>query len=146
MEETWMTARWPNHMFCSLLAVTMVNVQNAGVYFVICLKWTHSLLANSLHNNLKKTSTSLPSKCNGNVHDMVKHPIILWHSPHTENLIRVDWSDADPNIRLGSVNAQLSMLELTSPVFQESFTALNVIPNIKWKHQWKNSFIHNSVF
>ena len=24
---------WPNHMFCFLLAVTMVNVHNAGVYF-----------------------------------------------------------------------------------------------------------------
>ena len=28
-----MTTRWPNHVFCFLLAVTMVNVQNAGVYF-----------------------------------------------------------------------------------------------------------------
>ena len=33
MEETWMTTCWPNHIFCFLLAVTMVNVQNAGVYF-----------------------------------------------------------------------------------------------------------------
>ena len=33
MEETWMTTRWPNRVFCFLLAVTMVNVQNAGVYF-----------------------------------------------------------------------------------------------------------------
>ena len=28
-----MTTHWPNCMFCFLLAVTMVNVQNAGVYF-----------------------------------------------------------------------------------------------------------------
>ena len=33
MEETWMTTCWPNRVFCFLLAVTMVNVQNAGVYF-----------------------------------------------------------------------------------------------------------------
>ena len=33
MEETWMTTHWPNHVFCFLLAVTVVNVQNAGVYF-----------------------------------------------------------------------------------------------------------------
>ena len=33
MEETWMTTRWPNRVFCFLLAVTVVNVQNAGVYF-----------------------------------------------------------------------------------------------------------------
>ena len=31
MEETWMTTCWPNHVFCFLLAVTVVNVQNAGV-------------------------------------------------------------------------------------------------------------------
>ena len=28
-----MTTCWPNHVFCFLLAVTMVNVQNDGVYF-----------------------------------------------------------------------------------------------------------------
>ena len=33
MEETWMTTCLPNHVFCFLLAVTVVNVQNAGVYF-----------------------------------------------------------------------------------------------------------------
>ena len=33
MEETWMTSRWLNRVFCFLLAVTMVNVQNAGSYF-----------------------------------------------------------------------------------------------------------------
>ena len=32
MKQTWMTTCWPNHVFCFLLAVTMVNVQNAGVY------------------------------------------------------------------------------------------------------------------
>ena len=33
MKETWMTNHWPNCVFCFLLAVTVVNVQNAGVYF-----------------------------------------------------------------------------------------------------------------
>ena len=33
MEETWMTTCWSNRVFCFLLAVTMVNVQNVGVYF-----------------------------------------------------------------------------------------------------------------
>ena len=28
-----MTSRWPNRVFCFLLAVTMVNIQNAGCYF-----------------------------------------------------------------------------------------------------------------
>ena len=57
-----------------------------------------------------------------------------------------EWSGANPNIRLGSVNARLLVLGLTAPVLQESFTALNVTPTIKWKPQWKNSLIHNSVF
>ena len=33
MEETWMTTCWPNCVFCFLHAVTVVNVQNAVVYF-----------------------------------------------------------------------------------------------------------------
>ena len=28
-----MTTRWPNRVFGFLLAITVVNVQNAGVYF-----------------------------------------------------------------------------------------------------------------
>ena len=28
-----MTTRWPNHVFGFLLAIMVVNVQNAGVYF-----------------------------------------------------------------------------------------------------------------
>ena len=34
MEETWMTMRWANHMFCFLLTITIVNIQNAAVYFL----------------------------------------------------------------------------------------------------------------
>ena len=34
MEETWMTMRWANCVFCFLLAVMMINVQNTAVYFL----------------------------------------------------------------------------------------------------------------
>ena len=34
MEETWMTMHWPNRVFCFLLAIAMVNVQNAATYFL----------------------------------------------------------------------------------------------------------------
>ena len=34
MEETWMTMHWPNRVFWFLLAMTMVNVQNAATYFL----------------------------------------------------------------------------------------------------------------
>ena len=33
IEETWMTTHWPNRVFCFLLALTIVYVQNAGCYF-----------------------------------------------------------------------------------------------------------------
>ena len=33
LEETWLTSRWPNRDFSFLLAVTVVNVQNAATYF-----------------------------------------------------------------------------------------------------------------
>ena len=55
MEETWMTTRWPNRIFCLLLAVTMVNVQNAGVYFCSFPKvdslTAHKLIAQQLIEN-----------------------------------------------------------------------------------------------
>ena len=34
MEETWMTMRWATHVFCFLLTITIVNIQNAAVYFL----------------------------------------------------------------------------------------------------------------
>ena len=33
MEEMWRTAHWPHCVFCFLLAMTVVNIQNGGVYF-----------------------------------------------------------------------------------------------------------------
>ena len=55
MEETWMTTHCPNHVSCFLLTVTVVNVQNAAVYFcglpkVDALK-THKLIAQQLIEN-----------------------------------------------------------------------------------------------
>ena len=29
-----MTRQWPNHVFCFLLAVTIVNIENVGTYFL----------------------------------------------------------------------------------------------------------------
>ena len=34
MEETWMTMHWANCIFCFLLAVTVMNIQNAACYFL----------------------------------------------------------------------------------------------------------------
>ena len=34
LEETWMTTRWPNCVFSFILAVSIVNIQNAASYFL----------------------------------------------------------------------------------------------------------------
>ena len=34
LEETWMMMRWPNHIFSFILAVSIVNIQNAASYFL----------------------------------------------------------------------------------------------------------------
>ena len=55
MEETWMTMHWPNRVFCFLLAITMVNVQNAATYFLNKPKMeslqSRQLIAKALINN-----------------------------------------------------------------------------------------------
>ena len=55
MEETWMMMQWLNRVFCFLLAVTMVNVQNAATYFLnkpkINSLQSRRLIAEALINN-----------------------------------------------------------------------------------------------
>ena len=55
MEETWMMMQWPNQVFCFLLAITMVNVQNAATYFLnkpkIDSLQSRRLIAETLINN-----------------------------------------------------------------------------------------------
>ena len=34
LEETWMTMRWPNRVFSFILAVFIVNIQNAASNFL----------------------------------------------------------------------------------------------------------------
>ena len=66
MEETWMTTRWPNRVFCFLVAVTMVNMQNAANYFVKTPKLdsllARCLIAKQLINNKHLHSETMPKK------------------------------------------------------------------------------------
>ena len=67
MEETWMTTHWPNHIFCFLLAVTVVNVQNAEVYFcglpkVDMLKACKLIAQQRIENKYARTWEESPSK------------------------------------------------------------------------------------
>ena len=66
MEETWMTMHWPNRVFCFLLALTMVNIQNAATYFaktskMDCLS-ARRLIAKQLINNKYLCSQLTPKK------------------------------------------------------------------------------------
>ena len=60
-----MTTRWPNHVFCFLVAVTLVNVQNAK-YFVKTPKLdslsARRLIAKQLINNNHLRSGTTPKK------------------------------------------------------------------------------------
>ena len=61
-----MTMRWPNCVFCFLLAMTMVNVQNAATYFLQRPKldslqaWR--LIAKALINNVHLCTGMTPQK------------------------------------------------------------------------------------
>ena len=59
-----MTMHWPNHVFCFLLAVTMVNVQNAASYFLQKPKLDslqgRSLIAKTLINNVHLRTGTTP--------------------------------------------------------------------------------------
>ena len=66
MEETWMMMHWPNHGFCFLLAVTMVNIQNAENYFAKTPKMdsllARHLIAKQLINNKCLCTGMTPQK------------------------------------------------------------------------------------
>ena len=73
MEETWMMTHWPNHVFCFLLAATMVNVQNAANYFAKTPKMdslsARRLIAKQLINN--------KHLCTGTMPQSVKNEVLL---------------------------------------------------------------------
>ena len=82
MVETWMTTRWPNRVFCFLLVVTVVTVQNVGVYF--CGKFkvnaltAHKLIAQQLlenkYNQPVEESPSKRPRCGTTEHHLVSLP------------------------------------------------------------------------
>ena len=66
MEETWMTMCLPNCVFCFLLAMTMVNVQNAATYFLKKPKLdslqARCLIAKAIINNVNLLTGTTPQK------------------------------------------------------------------------------------
>ena len=74
-----MTMRWPNHVFCFLLAVTMVNVQNAATYFLQKPKLdslqAKCLIAKALINKVHLHTGMTPRKCPK--HHSVEHVLTM---------------------------------------------------------------------
>ena len=66
LEEMWMTAHWPNRVFCFLLAMTTVNVQNAANYFAntatIDSLSARCLIAKQLINNKHLYTRTTPQR------------------------------------------------------------------------------------
>ena len=74
-----MTMCWPNCMFCFLLAMTMVNVQNMATYFLQqpeldSLQARH-LIAKVLINNVHLRTSTTPRKCPK--HCSIKHVLTM---------------------------------------------------------------------
>ena len=88
MEETWMTMRWPNRVFCFLLAVTMVNVPNAATYFLnkpkIDSLQSRRLIAEALINSEYLQSGVSPR--NGRKRRSVDH--VLLTVPHFKKIVK----------------------------------------------------------
>ena len=86
-----MTTRWPNRVFCFLVAVTMVNVQNAANYFVKTPKLdslsARRLIAKQLINNKHLCSRTMPKK--HRKQGTVKHSLIM--VPSTKKFYKGDW-------------------------------------------------------
>ena len=109
MEETWMTTRWPNQVFCFLLALTMVNVQNAATYFaktpkMDCLS-ARRLIAKQLINNKYLRSQLTPK----NGKDAVQSSTASSWSLSTKKLFRGDWSAVRRNMESGSARIAVSL-------------------------------------
>ena len=70
MEETWMISRWANRVFCFLLAVMVVNIQNVGCYFINLMKVdalkAHKLIAEQLIHLRKPDEKRMSQRKNTN--------------------------------------------------------------------------------
>ena len=89
MEETWMMMHWPNCVFCFLLAVTMVNVQNAANYFAKTPKLdslsARHLIAKQLINN----NICTVEQCQKSIKNEVQLSTVSSWSPSTKIISRV---------------------------------------------------------
>ena len=76
LEETWMTMRWPNHVFSFILAVSIVNVQNAASYLAkVDALQSQRLIAKQLIFNHYLLDEETTRKCGR--HGSLEHSLIM---------------------------------------------------------------------
>ena len=102
-----MTMHWPNLVFCFLLAITMVNVQNAATYFLKKTKLDslqkRRLIAKALINNVHLRTGTTPRKhpkCRS-----IEHGLTM--VPPYKNLSKGDSPIA--RRKMGSGNVQIAL-------------------------------------
>ena len=109
MEETWMTTRWANRVFCFLVAVTVVNVQNTANYFVKTPKLdslsARRLIAKQLINNKHLHTGTTPKK--RRKRRRIEHSLIM--VPIYKKLYKGDWSAVRRNMGNGSAWIAVSL-------------------------------------
>ena len=109
MEETWMTMRWPNRVFCFLLAVTMVIVQNAATYFLnkpkIDSLQSRSLIAEALISNAYLQSGVSPRS--DRKRHSVDHVLLTVH--HFKKIVKGRLDNCKQNTASGNAPIALKM-------------------------------------
>ena len=74
-----MMTHWPNCVFCFLLAVTMVNIQNAANYFAKTPRMdsllARHLIAKQLINNKHLHTGTMPQKCKNR--GSIEHSLVM---------------------------------------------------------------------
>ena len=93
-----MTMCWPSRVFCFLLAVTMVNVQNAATYFLKKSKLdslqARCLIAKAIINNVHLLTGTTPQKhpkCRSIKHVLTMVPPYKKNSRATQQLQDEIW-------------------------------------------------------
>ena len=104
-----MMTHWRNRVFCFLLALTMVNVQNAANYFVKtpkmdCLS-ARRLIAKQLINNKYLRAQTTPRKWKKR--GSIQHSLVM--VPVYKKLFRGDWSAVRRNMESGSARIAVSL-------------------------------------
>ena len=145
IEKTRMTAHWPHCVFCFLLAMTVVNIQNGGAFFCAipkldALSARRKMAREFIYNRYLIVEQSPSRKCPH--HSAAEHCLITL--PTQKKIFNGKLSACKS--RHGHAPVWLPMLGHTVHAVQESLYVLNVMQLIGLTRQWLFLLIHNSVF